>query len=793
MPMTDSARRSSVASPATAWVIDTLVVAGFLGIYFLSGFSALLYQVIWQRMLAIFSGSDLYATTMIVAAFMAGLGIGSLAGGRLADALSFRWQIGLFSLLELTIGAFALMSTWLYYDVLYIQHMALASSPVILAIVLFCSLLLPTACMGMSFPLISKALTPTIELAGRRIGALYSLNTLGAAIGAFATVWIWMGRLDFSSILAIGACINFLVAAIAPIAGIAAWIQLRERTTDPAPAPQDPAAGRDFSMTFPVWICLYAFAGFLALSWEIVWFRLLGVILKSNSFTFPHLLAIYLCFLAFGIMAGAKLVHRGSQPGRVYLVLQAAATLYAGFAMAALFWLLASGSGAWLKSYLAGFDPLDVSAVSAALDNWRGNPGGLLSALISSEPSFLGLYILLPTLLIGPPTALMGASFAFLQRAVQDDAVQLGRRVGWLQAANILGATLGAVLTGTLLLHILGTAWTSRILIAGGVGFLVLWITLAVRPLALRRASFAAAGLVTLGLMLAIPTGSGFWAPLHGTQSGQIIAAEDGSGVSVLKNDSTDFSATTMVYVNGLGQSWIPFYSIAAIHSQLGIFPVMLHPAPAEVAVIGLGSGDTAYSLGGRSETLKITVIEIIKAQLDSLQRLQERSPYGGLKGLLEDPRFTFVFTDGRTWLGRQDKTYDIIEADALRPTSAFAGNLYSYEYFMLLKSRLNPGGLAVTWAPTSRVIDSFVQVFPYVIQLGSILVGSADPIDYDLDVIQSRIEDPAHRSYYASAGIDLAAAAKPMLEPQMLRQSSGMRPGLDVNRDLHPKDEYGH
>jgi spermidine synthase len=768
-----------------------LIVLVFLAIYFLSGFSALLYQVIWHRMLAIFSGSDLYATTTIVAAFMAGLGMGSLIGGRLADALSLRWQIGLFALLELVIGVFALVSTWWYYDILYVQHATLASSPVILAIVLFCSLLVPTCCMGMSFPLISKALTPSVAMAGRRIGSLYAMNTLGGAVGAFVTVWFWMGALDFPAILRIGAQVNFVVAALALLAGIATWLDQRQRARVVDLDGDGKVRTGPAVLGFSAWMWLYALAGFLALSWEIVWFRLLGVILKSNSFTFPHLLAIYLGGLAVGILAGARLVHLGAHPGRVYLGLQLGVSVYAGLSLVVLFQALEHWSSvAWLQAYLAGFDPLDVSVVQYALNSWWSAPGGLWSAL-ASQPGFLVLYIIVPFLLVGPPTVLMGASFAFLQRAVQDDQARLGRRVGWLQAANILGATLGSIITGTVLLHLLGTAQTARVLLAIGGVFLLPLLPLAFRAQAPRLAACGVAAAVAVALMWSIPAGPRFWALLHGSPAEQVIALEDGTGVSVLKNSNADFSGTTFVYVNGLGQSWIPFHDIDGIHSQLGILPVMLHPAPQSVAVIGLGSGDTAYSLGGREETTAITSIEIVKPQLETLQMLQARRPYGGLEGLLGDPRYRFVFTDGRSYLARQTTNYDVIQADALRPNSAYAGNLYSYEYFMLIRSRLNPGGLTVTWAPTERVRTTFLRAFPHVIQVGSILVGSVEPIQYAPAELRARAEHPFSQAYYARAGIDVLALLAPLLEPADLRIYADAVPGQDLNMDLHPRDEY--
>jgi spermidine synthase len=768
-----------------------LIVLVFLAIYFLSGFSALLYQVIWHRMLAIFSGSDLYATTTIVAAFMAGLGTGSLLGGRLADALSFRWQIGLFALLELVIGVFALISTWWYYDILYVRHATLANSPVILAIVLFCSLLVPTCCMGMSFPLISKALTPSVAMAGRRIGSLYAMNTLGGAVGAFVTVWFWMGALDFPAILRIGAQVNFVVAALALLAGIATWLDHRQRERVVDVEGEGKVIAKQPVLAFSSWMWLYALAGFLALSWEIVWFRLLGVILKSNSFTFPHLLAIYLGGLAVGILAGARLVHLGAHPGRVYLVLQLGVSIYAGLSLVVLFQVLEHWSAAaWLQAYLAGFDPLDVSVVQYALNNWWSAPGGLWSAL-ASQPGFLVLYILVPFLLVVPPTLLMGASFAFLQRAVQDDRARLGRRVGWLQAANILGATLGSIITGTVLLHLLGTAQTARVLLAIGGVFLLPLLPLAFSARAPRLAVSGIAAAVALALMWSIPAGPRFWALLHGSPVELVISKEDGTGVSVLKNSNADFTGTTMVYVNGLGQSWIPFHDIDGIHSQLGILPVMLHPAPASVAVIGLGSGDTAYSLGGREETTAITSIEIVEPQLETLQLLQARRPYGGLEGLLSDPRYRFVFTDGRSFLARQATTYDVIQADALRPNSAYAGNLYSYEYFMLIRSRLNPGGLTVTWAPTERVRTTFLRAFPHVIQVGAILVGSADPIVYDPAELRARAEHPFSQAHYARAGVDVMALLAPLFELEDLGIFPDSVAGQDLNTDLHPRDEY--
>jgi len=131
-------------------------VAAYYTVFCVSGFAALLYQTIWQRVLAIFSGADVYSVTIVVSAFMGGLGLGNLAGGHLADRLSIRGRFLAFSAAELAIGLFALPSLWLYHEVLYARIGALSLGPITMAAMLFLTLLWPTFFMGMSLPLLAR-------------------------------------------------------------------------------------------------------------------------------------------------------------------------------------------------------------------------------------------------------------------------------------------------------------------------------------------------------------------------------------------------------------------------------------------------------------------------------------------------------------------------------------------------------------------------------------------------------------------------------------------------------------
>jgi spermidine synthase len=773
-------------------LLETLVVLAFLAIYFSSGFAALLYQVIWQRMLAIFSGADLYATTTIVASFMGGLGAGSLCAGFLADKVSARWQIGLFALAEFLTGVFGFLSKWFYYDILYSRFSHLASSPVLLTVVLFTSLLIPTFLMGMTLPLLSKALTPTVEMAGKRIGSIYALNTLGAAVGAFTTGWFLLGKLSFSQILQIGAAINLVAALLALLLGILLWQKLAGSADDIRGTFK-----KRFRPTlpFPAWIVVYGLSGFLALSLEIVWFRLLGVIIKSNSVTFSHILGIYLASLALGILLGVQLVKWISRPAEVFLGLQSGITIYAGLSIAALVVSLEDASVfPRVRGYLAGYEPFDVRHVRNAFGNWILGPGSASSAAPMGA-ELLSVYLLVPLVMVGLPTFLMGVSFPFLQSAVQDDRGWLGRRTGWLQASNIFGATLGAILVGGVFLSLLGTTGTLRLLLAlGGTFPLLLAVLLFPSRSTFRRLAYAVAAVSIVLLIWSVPSRGELWGRLHGTSSSRIISSEDGSGLSVFKNEAEDFSSTTWVHSNGLGDSWIPYTQVNPIHTTLGALPVMLHPQPLEIAVIGLASGNTLFGVGGREETREITCIEIVGTHLSNLRTLQMRRPYGGLESLLNDVRMKYVFGDGRAYIGTNTRKYDIIEADALRPTSAFAGNLYSYEYFMLLRSHLKPGGMAVTWAPTQRVIQTFLTVFPHVFNFGGVMVGTMEPLVFGPDAFNTRINRPFTVAYYAKAGID----AKELLAPFLATNIESFRVDrknfdlTDVNTDLFPREEYG-
>ena len=189
-------------------------VLGYV-LFFGSGFAALVYQIVWQRLVVLFSGSDVHSASIIVAAFMTGLGCGSLAGAHVADRLTHVASLAAFAAAELAIAAFGLSSAYLYYEVLYQRLGHLAATVEIRSATLFISLLWPTFFMGISLPLLARALTTEIAAAAAVTGRLYACNAVGAAVGAFVATWLLLPAQGIEGTLRTIAFINAIVAAAA--------------------------------------------------------------------------------------------------------------------------------------------------------------------------------------------------------------------------------------------------------------------------------------------------------------------------------------------------------------------------------------------------------------------------------------------------------------------------------------------------------------------------------------------------------------------------------------------------
>ena len=679
--------RSPEDAPAIGPARFTLVGLAFLA----SGAAALVYQVVWQRILALHTGMGITSIALIVSAFMAGLGLGSHAGGVLSARVDPPRALRLFATIEILVGLFASLSCRLYYDLPERFLPGLYGSTLGMGCAHFLALVVPTFLMGMSLPFLVRAMVRDTATASRTIGTLYGINVLGASLGALVTPWLLIRFQGMEGAVLWGVAGNALAGSAALLAGVGA-----KRTPEAAPEASAAPLLDPLSSSLGLWAVLYAVSGFTALALEILWFRLIDVSVKSTAFTFGTVLCVYLLGLGTGSLLGAWNASRFRRPLRAFLLIQCLLLLYSSLAVAALARLPKTAPGyRWFFGYWAQDAFFQLGA------DW-------------TPSTLLRLYLLLPMALYGPPTVLMGLAFTALQRAVQDDPRTSGRKVGLLQAANIAGCAAGSLLVGLALLDHLGTTGSLRLLLVLGLVFLAV----------LARHAGARAALpwaIALALaFLALPGQDALWTRLHGVtdESRPSFIGEDASAVSAMTPGQPGHWRVT---VNGLPHSWIPF---EGLHTLLGAVPAIVHPGPSEVAVIG------------RS----VDVFEIAGAQPRLLHALAAATAAPDLERFLSDPRMRVQVADGRHALLRSERRYDLIQVDALYRTSAMSGTLYSVEFFRLCARRLKPGGIVCTQAPGRRAALSLAAAVPHGLDLGNIVIGSNDPLPVDLPAWRARL-----------------------------------------------------
>jgi spermidine synthase len=735
-------------------------------IFAVTGFSALTLQVVWQRVISLHAGVDLFSFTTVVAAFLAGLGIGSLLGGVLADRLGPRRSLLAFAASNAGIGVFAWFSLWLFYDV-YRSAVPHLDGTLAAFGFHFALLIVPTTLMGLSLPLVSKGVVDRIEEAGPLVGRLYAVNTLGAGLGAGISGWILIGNLGFVGVVRLAGTLNLLAA----VSIVTLW-RMAGRAAPPAAAPAPAAAPGAASRTWP-WFLVYGLTGAVALGLELVFFRLVDALMRSNSYTFGHVLALYLLLFGTGAAIASRLVGRVKRPDRWFLGIQFAVGVLA---------LLGPLALVELPKRLGIYGPFESHF---AIDGY--NVGGYRFDSPREIARVLFVHLAGPLLIMGAPVLAMGASFPFVQRLVAERVDTLGRRTGLLLLANIAGNVTGTLLVGFVLIDLLGTSGTLRLLAA-----LLLLPGLAAAAMAPReRRPVLAAGaaVLLLGLTAVFPSNFRLWAYFHSAPAAEFALAEDRACVNALKKvEGEDF-----LFINATSQNGHPFDDF---HVLIGLLPALLHPDPERAMAVGLGIGATPYGMSRDPRVGHLDVVEICGGEIDLLRLLAERGAVE-MERLLSDPRIDLHVGDGRKFLLSADDRFDVLTVDVVRPQAAFSGNLYSVEFYELLESRLAEGGLVSQWLATPRVLNSATEVFPHVLRIrvasydgSQFMIASRQPIAFDKATVLERWRALEPTKAFSAAQAASITQFLETLEPGQVSVSRKL--GEDhLNRDLAPRDEY--
>jgi spermidine synthase len=752
----EEGRRMGIPSPRTCLFV------GFL----LSGTAAVGYQILWQRLLSLILGSQSSSATLTVCAFLAGLAGGAAFAGRVADYLPPRRTFSFLLLIELLTAVIGLNSPTI------LHHVSKTALPLpVLGALAFSVVALGSFLMGATLPLMGRLTTQADSSVATESGLLVGVNTLGSAFGAALTTWILLPSAGVSGSATILAAINLIASALVTLPLFA---QGSQAVIDLLPLPKE-QGNRHVPIPVPP-LVLAGASGFIGLGLEMLWFRILGVSLKAHSFTFGTLLAFHLAGLAAGAASAGAFFQSRQIPRWMAPVLLTAPPLLSMLILASGVYLLdPAGPCVSLRDYLVSYEPWTPSSVTAA-----GGP----------NPQWIirWLHVWLPLVSIFPVACLTGALFPCLQSLFKGPRRGFARPLGIAQAVNLLGSLVGAPVTTFVLIPFAGTAGTFRYLACAALA------AATACGATLPRSTLPLLASSTLALCFLVPSNTLLWQSLHGTPNVHFKHREDSTGIAAITSDNRiEAQSRTLLLTNGIGQSWFPY---GGVHSLLGALPALIHPNPTDIAIIGLGSADTLFAASCRKETRSLTCVEILPAVRDLLsEQVRAHIKYPALESVLLDPRIRHVSTDGRFFLRNTVQRFDLIETDAIRPTSAGAGNLYSKEFFEIAKARLKPGGIFVTWLPSNRVRMTFLAVFSHTLELPHMLLGSESPIAWDFLEVRLRAHHRHHLSHFQTAGIDLPQLFHAILPtPDYAIPRSGTFPTttpVSLNTDLNPRDEF--
>lgn len=735
-------------------------------LFLISGISGLVYQVVWVRNLSLVIGHTTFAVSLVVSAFLTGLVLGSLIFGRLADRV--RNPLRLYALLEVGAGVLGLGLSLLLVD---LDDICLGlglpgGGPLALRIALIFVLILPpTVCMGGTLPILSRFVARDLPRLGHHFGLLYSLNTLGAAVGsALAGFWL-IARLGLLGSAMVAAAINLLVAAgavgLRRFMGRAAVIEQRPNTAEV----RAPTAGRRRRLWL---IAAFALAGFTSIGYEVLWFRVLGLFLRSSVYAFTLLMVAFLLGLVLGGLAYATWLTKKKRDLELF-------------------------AGAEILLALLGLLSMGLLGLTGVLEG-------------------TGARFVFAALIILVPASIIGVVFPLVVQMTTERLKVTGRNVGLLYSVNTLGGIVGSALLGFALIPWLGTQ-ACFLLMAGLNGLLALGLVL-LDPAADRRRRLLTAGLVAalFGLVLLFPSGYLMRAYGH-TPYGQVLSLVEGRDGTLAvveysdevarrnldkppRCDERHYRYRQLRFGSVSYASTIP--AAKRYMTTLAHLPMLSHPDPKNVLVVCFGTGITAGSFTLYPDLKSLVVVDLNPDVFAAAHLFAEDN-----RRVLEDKRTEVVVDDGRHYLQSHERQFDVISFEPPPPSTPGTVSLYSLEFYRLVKRRLAPGGILAQWIPMQdqpdrlsrmllrTIVDSFEHVELWVPSRDeAVILASSTPIGLDLGRWSRRMRIPAVAASLAEIGFEDATElmAWRYLDATAIRAYTAGLPSISDDR---PAVEY--
>jgi spermidine synthase len=712
-------------------------------LFLFSGATGLVYELVWTRDLYQFFGSTIHSITTVVAAYMGGLGLGAYVLGRLADRRAHPAR--LYGLLEIGIGVFGLASAWVlhvvgvsYLGVARLLAPGLWLGSAIKFVFAFTVLLIPTFLMGGTLPVLTRAFAGAgMAQFRRQLALFYGLNTLGGVAGCALAGYVLIESVGLKGTLAGIGVLNLLLGGAALLLARGGTA---EDATTPGVAAAAPALGEPADeRTRRFALGLIAVTAFASLLYEIAWTRVLVLVVGSSTYAFTTILAAFLAGIGLGSLFA---VGRG-RSARELLVGSA-------FVQAAI---------AVLASLLFPF--------------FRGLPVYIVATMqvgFLSAADLLSLHALAVIVVVLPAAFGMGLSFPLLAELSAGRKSGSGGEAGRAYFANTIGSITGSVLTGFVLIHLLGSERTlvvGVVVNAAAAAAIVWWLLRSGAdrhtPAAVERLPLLL-GVLALVIAFATPgwshrtldRGPAIYGRermsrgdldnyLRGVGAEQ-LSFEEGwnAAVSVWRN-----GAATWLKTNGKSDA----SSVADMNTQVlvGLLPALAHPHPRRAFVVGFGSGVTTRTLADVPGMERVDVAEIERAVLRASRFFAEVN-----RSALADPKVHVIEDDARSALQLAREPYDLIVSEPSNPWIAGIASLFTADYFRIAASRLAPDGVFAQWLQTYRVPPALVAVvvanaravFPhvevwYANPSDLIVVASLRPIRWNGSRVAAIIEGP--------------------------------------------------
>ena len=726
-----------------------------LFLFFASGISGLIYEIVWTRIFTLLFGNTTYAISTVLTAFMAGLAAGSFIFGRIVDKLHnpdsaisnpqstilIKSPLMLYAILELCIGISALLvsPSLSILDNFYISILgdSLPSafySNIVRFLISFFILFIPTTLMGGTLPVLSRFFIHKIEELGWNVAIIYAVNTLGAVIGCFMTGYMFIATIGVKNTTLLAVSINILVGIVAMAA---AGFSLRKSSHQSTRAPEHQLEDRTQKTedrrqkskvkTIDSRLLLFFFglSGFTSLSYEILWTRAFSLTFYSTVYLFSNILTVFLLGIAIGSLVFTRFINpssppfnKGGQGGidlvRVFGIIEFLIGMCALLSIIFFQWL-----------------PFGINDIGSLFDDMTWQKNILITFIINLFVMFI-------------PTLLMGLTFPLIGRLYTDNLNLLGRKIGDVYSINTIGSIIGSFMAGFILIPFLGVQ--KGILFVSFINLIIGIIIIFKSPAGVSGLKWS--GLVSAVIILAVfgkIAAAGINMGVGYSINGNIIfSKEDVSGTVKVIEDDTGRFRTLMVNNYSLATS-------GDVAVRFGHIPMLLHNKPDDVLVISLGSGITVGAVG-QHPVKNIECVEIVPSVREAAGLFEKEN-----HNILNDPRLRLTIWDGRNYLLMTNNKYDLIISDLFQPDSAGTGNLYSKEHYQNCKDRLKNGGLMAQWLPLYQlstedlkvIMATFSRIFPHVtVWYGDInsakptllLLGSESPIKIDMTQLQDKM-----------------------------------------------------